>query len=359
MCQRAGDVFFQHDVKVSTAKAVGADTAATRRAIWLGPFARVVVGIEGRAAEIDVGIRPFGVERRRQNFVVQRQGGFEQTGRARARFQVADIALGRADGNALPRRAAKNFGQAFHFHHVADASRSAVGFDQSGRSRVQTRNFPGAFDGQLLADGVGRGDTFALAVAAATHAANHSINFVAAAFSVGQPFEQERAGTFAHHKAIGPIAKGTAAGGAEGADFAEFDEDGRAHVTIHAAGDDRVDLVLGQHFDGGVESRKAGGAGRVGDEVGAAQIEQIGHAPRDDIGQFTGHSIFGDGRETLVDDGVPVGDDLPPQIGRQLIESRRGGQGVGVFGENDAVLGGVMQFATHGCAEDHGRAFGG
>jgi hypothetical protein len=50
-------------------------------------------------------------------------------------------------------------------------------------------------------------------------------------------------------KAVGAVAKGPAAGGAEGADLAELDKDGRAHVAVDAARDHGVDLMLGQHLE--------------------------------------------------------------------------------------------------------------
>ncbi len=126
----------------------------------------------------------------------------------------------------------------------------------------------------------------------------------------------------------------------------------RAHVAIYTASNDGINFICAEQFDGGVDGGKAGSAGRVGDEVGAAQIEHIGHPPGDDVGQFAGHGVFSDSGNALVDGAVPFADNLFTHVFRKLIESVRGLQGVGILGEDDAVLGDVMHFPAHRCAQD-------
>ena len=191
-------------------------------------------------------------------------------------------------------------------------------------------------------------------VAGAAHAADHGVNAVAVALGVGQAFEHKGGGALAHDKPVGAAAKGAGAGGAERADLAEFHKGADAHVAIHAAGDHRVDLLVDQHFHRRLDGGEAGGAGGVGDEVRPAQIEHVGHASGDDVGQLAGHGVFGDGRVGLVDVGMPGGQDRLARGARQPGELRHGGQGMGIFGKDDALIGDEGAFAAHGRAEDDG-----
>ncbi len=229
--------------------------------------------------------------------------------------------------------------------------------DEGGAGGIKPRVFPGAGDRKQLPHRIGGGDSFPFAVAAAAHAANDGVNFVAILLGVAQTFEQKSARTFAHDKAIGAGSKRAAAGGAERPDFAEFDKDGSAHVAVNAAGDGGVYFMVVEQFDGGVNGGEAGGASGVGDEVGAAHIEHIGDAPGDDVGQFAGHGIFVDGGNTLVDDAVPFLHDLLTHVAGQLLVGGGTFQGVGKFGEGDAAVGDVGLLTAHGGAHDNGRFF--
>ena len=134
--QHPRHVLFHHQMEVRAAEAVGADAGAAGGTVARCPFAGFVDQVEGRVGEVNVGVGRVGVERRRQDFVVQRQGRLQQAGRARPGLQVADVALGRAEADAAARRAAEGRGQALHLDHVADAGAGAVGLDQGGRGRV-------------------------------------------------------------------------------------------------------------------------------------------------------------------------------------------------------------------------------
>ena len=216
------------------------------------------------------------VERGRQQLLVDGHHRLEQAGRAAPALRWPMLLL--AEPRAmLPRGAAKDLGQALDLDHIADLGAGAVRLDQRRRGRVEAGVFPGPPRGQHLADRIRRSDALALAVGETAHAADDGVNLVAIPFGVGQALEQEEAPTLAHDKAIGAIAKRTAAGGAERPDLAELDEDGRPHVAVNAAGDHGVAMVLGQHFDGGIDGGKTGRTGRVGDEVRPAQVQHIGH----------------------------------------------------------------------------------
>ena len=123
-------------MKIGAAKAVGANARAPGGAVVRLPVASLVDQVEGGLLKGDVGILPGGVERGRQHLVVQSHDCFEQAGRACARFQVTDIALDRAEADAVTGRCAKHFVQALDFYHVANAGAGAVGLDQAGGGRV-------------------------------------------------------------------------------------------------------------------------------------------------------------------------------------------------------------------------------
>ncbi len=233
-----------------------------------------------------------------------------------------------------------------------------MGLDQGGRGRIQFGRFPGALHSQLLADRVGGSDALAFAVAAAGHAADDGVDLVAGALGVFQSFQQERARAFAHDKAVSADTEGARARGAESADLAEFDKGRCAHVAVDAAGQYRVYFVLGQELNGRLDGGEAAGAGGIGDEVRPTQVEDVGHAARDDVGEFTGHGVFVDGRQGAVHDRVELLHQGHLCRRRQPLKLGRGAQPAGVFGEGDALGGDVVQLAAHSRAQDDAGALG-
>ena len=290
--------------------------------------------------------------------MIDGQGRFQQTCRARAGFQVADVTLSGAEGDAVRRRAAKDGLQAFHFDHIADARAGPVGFDEGGRGRVQPGVFPGAGHCQLLSDGVGGGDALAFAIAGTADAANDGVNAVSVSLGVRQPFQQEGGRAFAHDEAICAIAEGAGSRGAERADFAEFDVAGNIHVAVHAAGEDGVHLALDEHGKSRFHGGEAGGAGGVGDEVGTAQVEDVGDAPGDDVGQFARHGVLGDGGDFVGDGFLPAVQNFLLRGAGQAVKGGDGFQRLGVFGQDDAGAGEEDALAAHGRAQNDGGAFG-
>ncbi len=200
---------------------------------------------------------------------------------------------------------------------------------------------------QLLPDGVGGGNAFAFAIAGPAHAANDRVNFVTGSFRIFQPFEQEGPGPFAHHKTIGSITKRPCSSSTQRANFAKLDEAADTHVAVYPARHHCVHLVFGEQFNSRVYGGKTGGASSVGDEVGAAQVQHIGHPPGDDVGQFAGHGIFGDAGQGVVNDIVPMGENGFACGRGQLLELWYSLQGTGIFGENNARIGDVMEFPPH------------
>ena len=116
--------------------------------------------------------------------------------------------------------------------------------------------------------------------------------------------------------------------------------------------------VVDEAVHGRAQRGEARGAGRVGGEVGAAQVEQIGDAAGDDVGQFAGHRVFVDlgaagekGRARLFDDALAL----------RLGHARQAGglrQRAQHLGQLDAQVGAVVLLPADGVAEDHGHAVG-
>ncbi len=114
---------------------------------------------------------------------------------------------------------------------------------------------PGALDGHLLADRVGRGNAFSLAVARSAHAAQHGVDFVLIPLRISQTLQQKNGGAFAHDEAVGSFGVRTRAGGRECADLAELHKSRGPHVAINAAGDGDVKIVLHQSLDRRADGR--------------------------------------------------------------------------------------------------------
>ena len=186
-------IFFQHQMKVGAAEAIGAD----RRSSWHAarrhfPRPRFVQQRERHVGKVNVRVGALAVECRRQNLFVQGEDGFEQARRASPGLQVADVAFGGTQPNAPALGPPKDFMQAFGLGRVTDRRAGAVRFNQRTRRGVKTSIVPGPLNRVDLTDRVGGGDALALTVGRSAHAANHRIDRIAVALGVGQPFEQER-----------------------------------------------------------------------------------------------------------------------------------------------------------------------
>ena len=317
-------IFLQNEVEVSAAESVGADSGAARGGAPTLPLLSLVDEAERAGGEINVRVWSLGVERGRQHLLVNGENRLEHTCRTGPSLQVADIALGRAKPDAAAFRHPKDLTQTLDFGQVADAGAGAVGLDQRTGSRIKPGIAPGSLDGVDLTDRVGCGDALALAVGRGSQATDDRVDRIAVALGIFQALEQENRAALAHHKAIGPIAEGAGARGAECADLAEFDKGGRSHVPVNAAGQHGVHPVVGEQFHSGINCGEGGGAGGIGNEIRAAQVQQVGHTSGHNVGQFTGHRVFGDLRECPIHLVMELRDQLGLGGGGHGAEDRRG-----------------------------------
>ncbi len=320
-------MLLEDDVVVGAAEAEGRDGGAAGRRDRALPGLSCQIDEERRAFRIDGRVELPNVDRRRQHLVVQREHGLEQARGAGGALEVAYLRLDRAERHAARRQAslAESLDQALGLGRVADLRRGAVGFDEPDGARREPGLLPGTLNSQELAARIGGGDPLALAVARGAHAADHRVDPLAVAFGVGEPSQHERDRALAHDEAVGVGVEGPAAVGRQRANLGELHEGRRGHRAVDAAGDHGVDPSLQQQADGRVEGRERRGAGRVGGEVGAAQVERVGDAPGDDVAQLAGHRVLGDGGQLRADpgrealqQGAARGFGKRPELGKRL-----------------------------------------
>ncbi len=187
--QEPGPVLLEDDVEVGAAEAVGTGRGAPRRDLGLGPGSQLVVQEEGRALEVDARVGGIGCHGGRELLAAQGQHGLQHARRARRGLEVADVGFDRSQRDAGPRRSVEDLEQGLGLHHVAHLGAGAVRLHQGGAGRVQARVLPGAAHGDALADGVGRCDALAPAIAGGPEPADHGVDLVAVALGVGQPLE--------------------------------------------------------------------------------------------------------------------------------------------------------------------------
>ncbi len=357
--QRARAVFLQHQVEIRPAEAKSADAGAAYLPGTHVPGARLRVDVKGAVGKINLRVGFLEIDRGRQLVGMERQDSLEHPGGPGGALEVADIGFDRTERHA-PRtetQRAEDGVQAAHLDHVAHSGGGAVPLDETDRFRGDAGVLPGALDGALLADRIGRGDAFAFAVTAGAEAADDGVDFVAVAFGIHQTFEQEDRRSLAHDEAVGAIGVGARTVRAESADLAELDERFGPHVAIHAAGQDGVELAEAQAVHCRLQRRQRRGAGRVGDEIWPGEVEHVGHPSGDDVGEFARHGVFRDLREARMYAAGHALNQGRLHLRRKPLEGRQGGEDVQVFGQVDADGGEVMVLSGHGVAQHHRHPF--
>ena len=90
---------------------------------------------------------------------------------------------------------------------------------------------------------------------------------------IRQTLQDDYAGAFTHHEAVGSAVERIAAGRRERGRFREADIRGGRHSEVDAAGDHDVHFTQAQAFDRVIERGQRRSAGRVQGDVAAANIE--------------------------------------------------------------------------------------
>ena len=159
---------------------------------------------------------------------------------------------------------------------------------------------------------------------------------IAVTLGILETLQQEECGAFAHDEAVGAIGIRTRAGRRQRTDLAELDERRGAHVAIDAAGDDGIVIVFLEPFDGRTDRCHGRCAGRVHDVVGAMEIEQVGDAPRHDVGELARHRVLGNLRYAFAQSSSSLRNDLLAKVLGQFAETLGLFEFARELGEGDA-----------------------
>ncbi len=349
----------EDDVEVGAAEAEGGDAGAAGVSVGgFGPRFEFGLEVERRSFEGAGGVGGVEVDGRGEQSVVERQGGLDEGGGAGGAFEVTDLGFDGAEGDgSCAASCAPEFVEDGGFGGIADAGRGAVGFEEVDRIGVEGGGAVGAFDGAAWSGGIGGGDALAAAVAGAADGAEDGVDPIAGVFGVFEAFEDEGGAAFAHDEAVGAGVEGSGAVGGEGSDLAELDEGGGAHGGIGAAGDDDVAFAGAEGAGGGGDGGEGAGAGGVDGVVGAAEVEDIGDAAGDDVGQFAGHGVLGDVGQGAFERAFEGAQEAFLEFRREFGPAFGFGEGASELGEADAGGGQLAAVAAEGVAEDHGAAF--
>ncbi len=283
-----GDVLLQDRVEIAPAKAEGAHPGAAR-VLPRGPGALLGIHVQGAGADVSDGAADL--DGRRQDLVMEGEGGLDEPGRARGRLGVADLGLHRTDRGpgALAAGGPVDLGQGLDLGGVAHRGPGAVALDELDGRRGDPGQAVGLAQGLRLALGARRVDGLAPAVGGGADALEDGIDAVTVAFGVGETLENHEAEALAQGGAVRARIEGAAfPGRREGGGLGEAHEHEDVVEAVHAPGHDHGGAAAGQLQGGQVQGRERARAGGVHHAVGAAQVEAVGDPPRDDVAQQAG-----------------------------------------------------------------------
>ena len=179
-----------------------------------------------------------------------------------------------------------------------------MGFQKTHFAGGIVQLFKGFFHRQFLPFGVGGGDAFAFPIGRSSHRADDGVNSVSVFYRVGQAFQNHHAGAFRHNKSVGASVKRIRTRFRQSTDFAKFNVSGGRHHLVHTARYGHIKITHAQTVYGLVNSRQRGGAGSVYGKVGSVQIKHIGYAAGNNVGQLSGHGVFGNRDKAFAHAGV-------------------------------------------------------
>ncbi len=265
--------------------------------------------------------------------MVQGEGDLEQARDAGGAFQVADVGFHRADGEGLFGVAcgAQDGSEGGGFDGVAASGAGAVEFDVLDVGGVDAGLRVGVAEHLFLAVGGGDGEALAAAVVVHGAAEDDGVDGVAVGDGAVQGLEDDEAGAFAAHVAVGPGVEGVAAAvRGEGAELGGADGAFGDQVEVDAAGDGDVAGAAAQVFAGEVDGDEGRGLAGVDRHAGAAQPEGVGDAVGDDAAVEAGDGVGVDvlGAVAVEQGGVVVPDGAEEDAGAGGAEGGRDDAGV-------------------------------
>ncbi len=199
---------------------------------------------------------------------------------------------------------------------VARLGAGAVGFDEFDGVGTVTGAFIGTAQSFGLAGAHRRVDALRTAIRRRTDAGQNRVDRIAVAFRVFETPQADEADTFAEHGAVGLRV--------EGAAVPRERQRGRLREThehedvvegLDTAGDHEIGAAEVQFLHPHGEGSEGGGAGRVDDAVGAAEVQAVRDASGDHVAEKAGESVFLPRR---VRAGDPVADLLDFVFGQAV-----------------------------------------
>lgn len=245
----------QDEVDVGATDAEGGHPGPAR-GVRARPGAQVGIDVERAAVQLQPGVGPLPVQRRRDRLVLEGENRFDQAGDTGGGVEVADVALDRADRARAPAVGARavGAGEGGDLDGVAEGGAGAVGLYVADGGGVDVGQ------GQRLGDDVGlavdarRGVTgFQGAVVVDGAGEDDRVDAVAVGPRVGEAAQHDDAGAVAGHGALGVGVEG-AAGAVRGEDAAGFVQIAAAQrgADGHPAGQGDVALAAQQALAGEV-----------------------------------------------------------------------------------------------------------
>lgn len=224
---------------------------------------------------------------------------------------MADLGFDGSDGTGGP----GGFGglfvgldDTFDFCAIPKGRSGPVAFDHSDGLGEDLIPMEGPGHGPLLAAGIGGIDAFTSPIAAYGGGADEGMNGISISEGIVEAFEHKDTGTFAEKGAVGvSIESAEFACRRHHSGFGETHKHEGVVKSIDATGEGQVCSSGFEFVHGKIEGGKGAGAGSVEEDVSAFDIEAVGDAPGDDIGEQAGEQMLfppGHFGEKFGNDGI-------------------------------------------------------
>ena len=275
---------------VGAAEAEAADAGPSRSPVGL-PLAKRRVDVERAILEVDPGVGPLEIDRRRKASVLQGQNGFDKAAHSCRRIQVPDVGFDRADSaKGAPLRAdPESLRKRRNLNRVAQLGPGSVRLDVADRVRVHAGIGQGFGNHPSLPGNAGGGETnLQRAVIVCRRPLDRRMNTVPVGNRVGKPLEHNYPHAVAKYGALGLGIESMAATIRRFHPSLLIQVTGAVrHLDGHAAGQHHVALMVLQALASHVDGHERRGAGALHKVAGPLQIELVGQSGDHVIGDAT------------------------------------------------------------------------
>ena len=260
-----------------------------------GPLGDGLGDPQSHRVEVDIGVGPGVVDRRRNLVVVQRECDLGQARRTGRGLQVAHVGLDRPEQCGLVPLAATadHPAERIRLDRVAENRAGAVCLDVIDCARVDPGVAVGPAEHVGLGVGVGREHAVGPAVVVDRAAGDHGQDPIAVASRVGKPLENQHAAALRTGVAVGVGRErlDPAVGRQDAADLIEAQRHRRGDQSIDPAGEDHVGLAGAQRLNPGVHGDQRRRTRGVDRHRRAAEVVEVGHPVGDDRTRGAGDGV--------------------------------------------------------------------